>query len=373
MKKNKNKSQIRALVALTRASILSSFRNKTSLFFNFLFPLIFITIFGLINLGSTSFDIGVKSESVKSGPFYEAISKVTSFNLLTDRSDSQLQDDLQKGRIPAVISIQKSETQVSPTIKIPVYKVDIEKSGASPQGAETVGLVIENLVNKINTSPAVVGHQLVTTNFETVAGKKLKQIDFVLPGMLAFALLSNALIGMSFVMVVMKKELIIKRLFATPVRKYSILLSEMVGKLLIALIQALFIVLFGYFVFHYILAHGLVTIFGLMVLSLIGTITFLSFGLLIASIANNEDSVSPLANIIMMPQLFFAGTFFPIDAFPKWLQPIAHVLPMTFLNEAFKKVAFEGQALSSTLPQIGALALWAVVTYAVVIFLFKWE
>jgi ABC-2 type transport system permease protein len=111
----------------------------------------------------------------------------------------------------------------------------------------------------------------------------------------------------------------------------------------------------------------------MLVLSLVGIIVFLAFGLLATSIAKNEDSLTPITQLFMMPQLFLSGAFFPIENFPKFIQPVAHVLPMTLLNEAFKKVAFEGVALSTTLPQIGGLLAWGVGIYILVLILFKWE
>jgi ABC-2 type transport system permease protein len=165
----------------------------------------------------------------------------------------------------------------------------------------------------------------------------------------------------------------LKRYFATPVKKINILGAEVTSKALIAIFQSAIIIAFGYFLFDFTLANGWVTVFSMLTLSLVGIFVFLSLGLLIVSIAKNEDSLTPLAQLFMMPQLFLSGAFFPIENFPKFIQPIAHVLPMTLLNEAFKKVAFEGVALSATLPQIGGLLAWGVGIYILVLILFKWE
>jgi len=135
----------------------------------------------------------------------------------------------------------------------------------------------------------------------------------------------------------------------------------------------LIILLVGYFAFKFTLANGVITVLSILALSFIGMVTFIAFGLLIPSLAKTEDAVTPLAQLIMMPQLFLSGAFFPIDAFPAFLQPIAKIMPMTFLNEAFTKVAFEGAPLSDTLPQILGLLVWDVVIYLLVIRLFKWE
>jgi ABC-2 type transport system permease protein len=68
-----------------------------------------------------------------------------------------------------------------------------------------------------------------------------------------------------------------------------------------------------------------------------------------------------------------AGTFFSIDAFPSWLQPICRVLPLTHLNDAMRKVAFEGAHLIDCGKQLGILGIWMVIAYAMAIKFFKWE
>ena len=79
------------------------------------------------------------------------------------------------------------------------------------------------------------------------------------------------------------------------------------------------------------------------------------------------------ANLITLPQFLLAGTFFPIDRFPSWLQVIAKVLPLTHLNIAMRSVAFEGANLWDVKTEIGILLLWGVVAYALAIKFFRWE
>jgi ABC-2 type transport system permease protein len=74
-----------------------------------------------------------------------------------------------------------------------------------------------------------------------------------------------------------------------------------------------------------------------------------------------------------LPQFLLAGTFFPVDNFPKWLQPISKILPLTHLNSAMRSVAFDGAHLTDCMTEIGVLAAWGIVAYAVAVKVFKWE
>ena len=367
-------SAFHSIMALTKAAIISTLRNPTSMFFSFFFPFIFITIFGILNYNNVSYDLGIKSSSLKSGPIYEALKQVSTVHLITDETDNQLTDGLKKGTIPMVIDIQnETSLAVAPGQDIPRYHIDIETSAAAPDQAGTLNAILENITNKINFSVLKASNTLISTSSTEVSGRKYQQIDFILPGQLAFALLTNALFGIAYTFVSMKKELILKRFFATPIKKSWIMASQIISKMLISVIQTLVILGAGYFIFNFTLANGAVTVLSILILSIIGMITFLSFGIFTAAVSKNEDSVTPITQLFLMPQLFLSGAFFPIEAFPAFIQPIARILPMTLLNDAFKMVAFEGAPISQTLPQILGLVVWAIIVYAITAKLFKWE
>ena len=74
-----------------------------------------------------------------------------------------------------------------------------------------------------------------------------------------------------------------------------------------------------------------------------------------------------------MPQFLLSGTFFAITAFPAWLQTISKILPLTYLNDAMREVAFEGAGLGGVTHQLLILAAWFIGIYAVAVKTFKWE
>lgn len=364
-------SQWLAYLQLTKASILTSMRNKTTLFFNFFFPFIFIAIFGMLNYGDIKFDVALRENSKKEGIVFEALKKVDVLNLIQNKSDAQITDDLKKGRLAVALTLKDV---TAPKVGLPTtYKIDIEQSTAAPQSATSIISVIDTVLVAMNAAASQNNFTLVSKSVTAVEGRQYKQIDFILPGQLAFALLMNALFGIAFTIVTYRKNLILKRYFATPVKKSTIMAGEITGKTLIAVLQAVIIVGAGHYLFGFTLAHGINTFASMIILSLVGILSFLSFGLIVATLGKTEDAVSPISQVIMMPQLFLSGAFFPIDAFPAIVQPIAKILPMTLLNEAFKKVAFEGVQLSDVLPQIAGLVVWGIIIYSLVMFLFKWE
>jgi len=204
-------------------------------------------------------------------------------------------------------------------------------------------------------------------------GANTKTIDFILPGQLGFSLLSTGVFGTAFVFLSLRITLVIKRFFATPVQRFSIVLGEALARITFALIGALIIILIGHFAFGFTLVHGFVTVVNMLILAAIGVIVFMGFGFIISGIAKNETSVPPIANIVTLPQFLLSGTFFSINAFPSWLQPISKALPLTYLNDAMRKVAFEGAGLTDVSHQLLILAIWGIIVYAIAVKTFKWE
>lgn len=207
----------------------------------------------------------------------------------------------------------------------------------------------------------------------TIQGREYKTIDFILPGQLGFSLLSSGVFGTAFVFLSLRITLVIKRFFATPVQRFSIVLGEALARITFALIGALIIILIGHFAFGFTLIHGFITVVNMLILAAIGVVVFMGFGFIISGIAKNETSVPPIANIVTLPQFLLSGTFFSINAFPSWLQPISKALPLTYLNDAMRKVAFEGAGLQDVGHQLLILAIWGIIVYAVAVKTFKWE
>src|SRR3990167_7382067 len=388
IKNVKQPNQIKVALALAKASFLSTLRNPTSLFFSFFFPFIFISVFGLLGQGKQTFDIGVREASLQKGPFYEALQNIEVVKLVTNLSNDNLDEKLKKGEIPVVITISENGTAVpknitgeptdnskdpAPNRQLSKQSILIEKSAAAPEEAQTVSSILTSIAQSINSQSTPESLKLIDLNETTVEGRKFTRIDFILPGQLSFSLLSNAMFGIAITFVTMRKQLIIKRIFAAPINRSVLIIGEALSKSLIAILQSLLIISVGHFVFNFTLINGVTTLFNMLGLSLVGIFTFLGFGLVVSSLGKDEQTVAPLANLIMMPQLFLSGAFFPIEAFPEFLQPVARILPMTFLNDAFRKVAFEGLTITSVLPQIASLIVWGLVIYLLVVKLFKWE
>jgi len=368
METDKSKySQLKAMLAITKASLRSTMRSPSAVVFTLLFPLIFIVVFGFIGGGTFSVDVAVKKDCDKNNPVYQALMNVPIVKLDTSLSESEMKTDLEKGRIDAALSIRKNNEGV-----MPAYTVFLETTTASRERGNVLKSVLNNIFYNINAALVHVPTFAELKEME-VSVREYKTIDFILPGQLGFSLLSSGVFGTAFVFLSLRQTLVIKRFFATPIQRPYIVLGEALSRLLFALSGALIIILIGYFAFGFTLIHGMVTLINMLILSALGLIVFMGFGFAVSGIAKNENAVPPIANIITLPQFLLSGTFFSISVFPSWLQPVCKILPLTYLNEAMRKVAFEGAGLLDVGTDIGIVALWGIAVYMLAVKVFRWE
>lgn len=352
-------SQIRPLFTIAFYSLKALLRNRATVFFGFAFPLFFITAFGLVGNDSLSISIGVP-ENKQTGEVYEVLSNIEVVKIESG-TEEELKEKLFRGRLAGVLSVDSKNNP------------KLYTSQANPQGAAAVKSLVAGVVDKLNLKLANITSPSIDLEIEEVSGRTFRFIDFFLPGMIGFALLTTSITSVGFGLIFLKKTLVLKRLFATPIRGYTILLGQGLSRMVFVLAQTLVIVFVGVLAFKFTLIDGVTTLAYILVLSIIGLLSFLGFGIFVAGIANDENTVAPLANLFVLPQFLVAGTFFPIDVLPVWIQPFVKVLPLAFFNTAIRKVTVEGLGLESLLPQLAGLAAWAVIAYVAASRTFKWE
>lgn len=381
MQEKKKYNQFQAMKAIAIASFRSIIRNPSAVVFSLAFPLVFIVAFGFINGNSIKMEVGIDPQSDTTGTIYHSFIKSPNVELKTSFSSEELNERLNRGRIDAVLKFDKTSSTNTEV-------VEIITSQASREKGMFVRSLVTNLIDKQNieyyknvalhVDSSTIERARETTKptelRETkISGREYKMIDFILPGQLGFSILSAAVFGTAFVFFSLRQTMVLKRFFATPIRRPYIILGEALSRLVFQLLGSSVILFIGHFVFGFTLINGIWTALEMLLLSALGLIVFMGFGFVVSGIAKSENVIPPIANIITLPQFLLCGTFFPIDAFPKWLQIISKVLPLTYLNDALRMIAFEGAGLADISTQVLVLVLWGVVVYAAAVRFFRWE
>ena len=364
-------SQSRALWAITRASFKAIFSNPSAIIFSVLFPIIFILIFGAFGSGGgVSYRIALSPESDTTEGYYTGLKQIPGVRIVKYADTVARNKDLVRGRLTAIVTITK---KVDPSGK-PNYTIKTESTTASANtlypfmaALDYVKLRLEKMDN------ANAGDMVIIEDPQIKEVRKYQQIDFILPGQLGFSILFSTLFGIAFTFFGLREQLVLKRFYASPVNRLNILLGIGMSRLFFQLMNVIVLVLFGHFFLNFTLQHGVITFFEILLMTILMLFLLMGVGLIFSSIAKSDTSIPLLINLFGFHQMMLSGTFFPIEVFPKWLQEICRVLPLTQYNDAIRKISFEGLSIIDCWRQIGILGIWMVIIYVIAGKVLKWE
>lgn len=358
--------------AITKGSLRAISRSPSAIVFSFAFPFVFILVFGFIgNSGRPTYRVALSEKTDTTNDLFRLLRSSEELKIISFDSEKDLDAELRKGKLAGILDLQATGDSLSP------YKVSFSSTSASNDKWPQLKTLLLAKVNELNEMKFPQRQAVARLDFNYTRDikqiRQYKSIDFILPGMLGFSLLSAGIFGVAFMFFSLRNTLVLKRFFATPISRTGIVMGECLSRVIFQLFTAVVIILSGYFFFGFTLIHGISTFLQMMALSFIGLVIFMGCGFIVSGVARNESSIPPVANIFTLPQFLLGGTFFSADAFPKWLQPVSKALPLTHFNNALRSIAFEGQNLWDIRMEIIVLLLWGVVVYAVAIKVFRWE
>jgi ABC-type multidrug transport system permease subunit len=197
-----------------------------------------------------------------------------------------------------------------------------------------------------------------------------RYIDFLIPGLLGMNLMGSAIWGIGFAIVDARRKKLIKRMVATPMPRDYYLMSFLLSRLVLLVLEVGVVLGFGALVFQVPVRASLA---GLAVLCVLSSLSFCALGLLIASRAQTIEAVSGLMNAVMMPMWICSGVFFSAQRFPAVMQPLIKALPLTAVIDALRAMVLQGSSLAQMAPQVGILCGWLVVSFGLALKLFRWR
>ncbi|GIH22491.1 hypothetical protein Aph01nite_08010 [Acrocarpospora phusangensis] len=340
--------------SLSRAMLLGFVRDKTSVFFTILFPLMFLVLFGalLTNQGVS------KSKIIQVGPVAvldqsQGLGEILD---ITRRNDlAAAQEEVRQGDFVAVVRQEGDRYQLFYT-------------AADQVRAGTVRGVFGQLIGQANAAGVP---QRFTLEAEQVEDKSLKVIQYVTPGLLSWAISMGATFGAAMTLVTWRQKKTLRRLRLAPVRTTTVVSARVGASVAIALVQtAIF------------LGVASLPMFGLRLsdywwmcipMVIAGTLVFMAIGMVAGGVAKTSEAAAGIANLIVLPMAFLSGTFFPLDAAPAWVRTVSNIFPMKHLNEGMLDVMVRGQGPASILPELGIILGFGLVIGLIAVLLFRWD
>ena len=330
------------------------FRDRITIFFTFLFPLMFLVVFGLIfgSQATESIRIGVVGDGAVLDQLPEGIVDIERYDTL-----EEAQEAVRRGDIPAVVSQDGGE-------------VTLDYSAADQVRSGTIQSIVGAVVGQANQSAAGEAPEFALTA-QRVEADVLQPIQFITPGIMSWGVATSAAFGASLTLVAWRRRQVLRRVRLSPTPVWTVLGARVGLSLLVAVVQATVFVLVA-----------LLPIFGLRLsgswwlafpVLVAGTLAFLAVGLLVGAVSKTEEAASAIANFIVLPMAFLSGTFFDIRAAPQWMQTLSQAMPLRHMNDGMLDVMVRGLGPGAIVAPVAILLGFALVVSALALRLFRWD
>ncbi len=238
------------------------------------------------------------------------------------------------------LSSQSSEAQSNNSNVTPaavILKVD-----QSSTSAPVISGILSSIGNGFN-SQLTGSTQIVGVENQQVLSSQFKYIDFFVPGIIGLTILTTGVLGTVGTNTQYRNNGILRKLATTPLGKSEWIISKMLYQTVVIFISAALIIIVAKLVYNVQAVPNVITL----LLLFAGTICFTGIGMIIARFVKDEDAANAAASAITFPMMFLAGTFIPLETMPEYLQTVAKLLPLTYLNYGLRDAMILGDTASA--------------------------
>lgn len=353
-------------LAMARTLLKIFSRDRQAIFFTLFFPITFMVIFGIAGSGGDDpIEIGIVDNALNpfSAAFIETLESNAMFSVTVD-SEEVLRARVVDGDLALVLVLPAGFDGREGSADLTML-VD---AAQARQTAMLTPLVEQELLNVEREMRGI--EPLFPLQIVDVQARSQRYIDFLVPGLLALTIMQISVAGSGYNIVEFRRKGILKRLFVTPIRASNFIGGLVISRLVITVIQvsillAAAVILLG------VPVEG--NLLELLVLIILGSSIFLSLGFWMGSMAKTQQAIMLLGNLITLPQMFLSGVFFSIDSMPDALQPVARLLPLSFVAGSVRDVIVNGVSIFAQIPAMIGLIVWLAICLALAIRMFRWK
>ena len=345
-------------------------RDRLAIFWTIGFPVMFIFIFGVVFSGGDDIAYPVAVVNLDQGPIGGELVKVfDSVEPLetVEGERAQMLTQLEEGDLRLVLVVPESFT--SSITQGLNSELEVIYDPSNQTSAQIVLTIVREVIGAFEREVAQ-RPQLMTISATPVTSDRLRQIDFLVPGILAMAIMQLGLMGTAPLLVSLREQQVLRRLGATPLTRTKLLTSQVLNRLTIGVAQTTILVFVGVIVFDVTIVGSIPLLVGI---TLLGTLMFVAMGYVIAAFAKTLDSVMGLASFLNFPMMFLSGLFFPVEVMPEWIRPVISAIPLTYLVDALRQVMVASPPQFSLATDLIVVSIWLVVCSLLALRFFRWE
>lgn len=346
-------------------------RDRQTVFWTYFFPAFLIIVFGLVfgNPDVIKFSAGIVDEDMSPGSaqFIKGLNEISVLKL-EKLSRVVAEEQLKQNKKSVAIIIPQG---FGMNLENQSAEIELLHNPSQPQVLQVINSILQNYITKENWRIVEIKPPIEITQTPVMAiRRETSYIDFLVPGLIGFSLMSTCLFTIGVVVVSYREKGKLRRLAITPLPKAIFIGGQIINRYIIVLLQAVLLIGISYFAFNVQMVGNL---FALLFALTVGMLAFISLGYSIASMAKTTESASGIANVLFFPMIFLSGVYFSVDGMPKFLKPLIEFLPLTHLVRAIRSIFNNGAQLAEVLPQMVILSIWMVVCFAFSVKKFQWE
>ena len=330
---------MRKFAAIMHARNMEFLRDKGTLFWNLVFPLFLVFGFAFAFSGQDEnlFKVGITGATGSGGAFLQE----PHVEFVEYPEAVEALDKLRHHQIDMVIDYGTAS-----------YFINDE----SAKG---------NVVEKLFAASGEAGFER-----RSVTGEPIRYVDWFVPGVIGMNMMFSCIFGVGWIIVRYRKNGVLKRLKATPVRAIEFVSAQLVSRLFIVLMTAV-VVFTGANLFLGFMMQG--SYLNLILITAVATVCMISFGLIFASRIKSEELANGLMNLALWPMMAFSGVFFSLEGTPALLQRVARIFPLTHYIEGSRAIMLDGAGLAGILPNLAVLVGLTVLFLLISSLTFRWE
>ena len=326
---------------------LEFFRDRSTLIFNLVFPI--VLIFGFAYAfpggGGTNFKVGYVGEMPARGsPADSAFLHYEHIQFVPYPGLAVPLDRLAHNQLDMVLDLNASEYYINE--------------------ASSNGYILEKML-----APANAGTPRAFSK-HTVRGTPIRYVDWFVPGIIGINILFGSLSGVGFVIVRYRRNGVLKRFKATPLRAFEFVSAQVLSRFFIVAFLSVVIFAGTDAVLHFRMAGSWAL---LAIVNAFAILCMIALGLVFSSRIKSEEAAGGIMNLITWPMMILSGVFFSLEGTPHAMQVASRIFPITYYIESSRAIMLDGAGFAQVAGDIGILAAMTLVFLAVAAALFKWE
>ena len=367
--------KLRIVGANLAVKLKTFYRERTAMFFTIAFPIILILVFGTIFLDrdKLSLDLAVQDldHTHASAEFVKTLALDGNFKIIEVDPASDAREYARNHGLNLILIIPKDFENLlnqrvdlkNPSASVTLTYINDPSSTSVKSKIDYLNMELAGMNQRMSGKPPFYRWEETS-----ILNRKYRFIEFFIPGVIAMAVMTASLFGTVNLNTELLQKGIIRKLSTTPITRTDWILSNMLYQFILAIISTAAMLLVSYGVFHIDLKINV----WLLVFILLDVFAFVGIGMILTRFVQEAQSAAAAANAITFPMMFLAGSFFPIEMMPGFLQTFAKLLPLYYVNEGLRASMIFGDNMAA-LRNAAIIGVFAAVVFVLGIMATRWE